>query len=178
MRDNVPEKRNTELVHLRLPRAIGDEDMVVRINTLLTENREPLFPESLWFIPVIRQTGALETALLSARRSGRVVRGLEAIKKTLHNEKRGLDKTRCETEADHPVRTSRIIVVSNDGGSRFYRSLAPVLRDHFPRVLVCRIDMDSGTLGALLFGAHAAAKAVMIGHRDAVSRLLLSFVGE
>jgi len=178
VRDDVPEKSSKEMAHVRLPRAIGDAVMAARINTVLTENRDQLFSGSEWCIPAIRQTDAVEAALLSARRSSRVIRGLEAITKTLHNEKRGLDKAGFQTEANHPVRTSRIVVVSSDGGNRFYRSLVPVLRDHYPRVLVCRMDVDSSTLGGLLFGAGAVAKAVMIGHKDAVTRLLLSFVGE
>lgn len=174
----MPDKGSVELLYLRLPRAIEDAGMTARIKTLLTENRVQLFPGSEWSIPVISRTDAVEKVLLYARRSGRVVRGLEAITKALNNEKRGLEKTRAEAETDHPARTSRIIVVSRDGSSRFYRSLASVLRDHYPRVLVCRIDVDSGILGGLLFGTGAVAKAVMISHREAVTRLLISFISE
>ncbi len=53
-----------------------------------------------------------------------------------------------------------------------------LLDEHGHRVLVLRLRCDAATLGGLLFGAGAAAKAAGLRHKTAVAAVLLALAGD
>jgi hypothetical protein len=146
-------------------------------NTLLDElhsRTKKLWEGGTLVLPVLMFSEPLKSALLAARRSGRIVRGLETAAAILNNEGYGIDLLR--RDAVQGSRISRVVLLSDDGSGNFYRTVERLLEKHAPRVLGCMLDADSFTLGSLLFGRAAAARLVLVSHKDDVSRLLLALM--
>ena len=139
-------------------------DWVMRIG-LAVEAGHPRFPRYA-FARTIRE------GLFEARRARRVVRGLEGVESALETEEAGLSRA-AATRPD-PVRSriSRLLIVASDGSPRFYRSVER-LRDRFEtRLEVLTLECDETALGEAVFGGGRRARALMIDHKDAVSRFL------
>src|SRR5690606_3833781 len=131
----------------------------------LAATARPLWPNGMLAAPVLPLAAALRAALGAPAVRGALVRGLEGAEAMLAAEARGLAASPAEPP---PVpRVSRLILVSNDGAERFYRQVERLAAAHAPRVLVCVLDVPSGELGALLFGAGRTAKLVTTSHKEA-----------
>lgn len=157
-----------------LPRQIaGHHPDTMLLNELHSHTRK-LWNGGSIGVPILDFSLSLKNALIAARRSGRIVRGLETAAATLDNEGHGIDLLR--QHAAQGRRISRIMLLSDDGSTNFYRTVDRLLEKHAPRVLGCLIEADSFHLGSLLFGPDTAAKLVLVSHKDDVSRLLLALM--
>ena len=126
-------------------------------------------------VPVIPLTDPLRRALPEARDAGLLVRGLEAAASVLAAERRGLQTLPAIEAARHGVRVSRLLMVTNDGAERFYRQVERLGSTHAPRVLTIVLDCDAAMLGDLVYGAGAAVKLVLAGHKTVVIAILRAF---
>ena len=120
-------------------------------------------------------TPALRTALFEARRARRLVRGLEAAEAALETQLRGVRSARAggdEAEAGGPQRISRLLLVSDDGASRFYRNLEGLMRKYGSMLEVLMIAGDEQAIGAAAFGPDQRARALLLEHKEVVVRTL------
>jgi len=158
----------------KLPRQlVSDPKAEGLLEQLFTCTRK-LKPESSIVLPVLELTDALKNALVSARRTGRAVRGYENASDLLNLESVGINK--LKKQGGQGDRISRLVLMSNDGMDNFYNKAEKLIIKHFPRVLGCIIESDSYELGSLLFGEGKIAKLILIDHKDAVSGVLLSII--
>ena len=112
--------------------------------------------------------------MLSARRTGRAVRGYENASDLLNLESVGINK--LKKQDGQGERISRLVLMSNDGVGNFYNKAEKLILKNSPRVLGCIIESDSYEIGSLLFGEGKKAKFILIDHNDAVSGVLLSIL--
>ena len=122
----------------------------------------------------VAQFDGIESALQSAHRAGRVVRGLDSAKQALAAEERGMRLADESSGVKRGVRVSRLLLITNDGSDGFYRQVENLLNRHGPRVLAIRLDVDATVLGTTLFGTESTARLIMIQHKDAVAAILFS----
>jgi hypothetical protein len=152
---------------LRLPRQVESDPRAAAVLAALDAGATRLWSGGQ--VRAVRSalTPALVTALRAAGRAGQVRRGLEGAEARLANERAGLGP-------DPQPRVSRLLVCSNDGAERFYRTVERLVRTHAPRVLALVVDADAATLGDACFGAGANARALLVEHRDAVAAALFA----
>ena len=156
----------------KLPRQLVSDPKAEGLLDQLFSRTRKLKPESRISLPVLELTDALKKALLSARRTGRAVRGYENASDLLNLESVGINK--LKKQDGQGERISRLVLMSNDGVDNFYNKAEKLIIQHSPRVLGCVVESDSYTLGSLLFGEGKIAKLILIDHKDAVSGILLS----
>jgi len=102
------------------------------------------------------------------------VRGLESAERVLAGEARGLAHVDDTTGVARGERVSRLLVLTDDGAERFYRTVESVLRRHGPRVLALRLAVDEHALGHMLFGSGQKVRLLLVAHKDTVSAVLLA----
>jgi hypothetical protein len=129
-------------------------------------------------VPTVRLDPDLARALRSVRHAGRAVRGLEKAEHLLAREEQGLLLADQQGGEQRGVRVSRLLILSDDGAERFYRRVESLLRRHGPRVLALRLYADAAALGGMLFGPGRIARILMIGHKEAVSSVLLALAAQ
>jgi hypothetical protein len=113
--------------------------------------------------------------LFEARRSRRLVRGLEAAEEALEAQRRGVRSARSaagEAPGSTPQRISRLLVVSEDGANRFYRNIDGLVRKYGAMLEVLVLACDEEALGAAAFGPGQRARALLVEHKEAVIRVL------
>ena len=158
----------------KLPRQIELEYPGNNLLAVLQSHTRKLWDCGKLDVPVLGFSAPLKNALIAARHSGRILRGLEAATATLDQEGRGIDM--LSQHAPQGQRVSRLMLLADDGSSNFYRNVDRLLVKHAPRVLGCMVEADSFSLGSLLFGPEKVAKLVLVSHKDDVSRLLLALM--
>ncbi len=161
----------------RLPKLVESDPRGTALLQSLIEHAQPIRAGSEISVPVAQFEG-LESALRSAHRAGRVVRGLEAAERTLAAEEHGLRLVDQSSGVKRGGRVSRLLLLANDGSDGFYRQVENLLRRHGPRVLAIRLDVDAAGLGAPLFGAGRTTRLLMIQHKEAVAAVLLGFAAQ
>ncbi len=116
-------------------------------------------------------TPTLASILSELRRARRLVRGLEAAEESLTVQALGV---RHRASAIQPAarRISRLLLVSTDGSTRFYRNLERLIRNSEKTLEVLVVLCDELELGAAAFGADNRARALLIDHKDGVARVL------
>ncbi len=116
-------------------------------------------------------TPTLASILSELRRARRLVRGLEAAEESLTVQALGV---RHRASASQPAarRISRLLLVSTDGSTRFYRNIERLIRQSEQTLEVMVILCDELELGAAAFGADNRARALLIDHKDGVARVL------
>jgi hypothetical protein len=115
---------------------------------------------------------ALAQALFEARRSRRLVRGLEGAEAALAAQEVGLSQTSAaQTQSGRP-RISRLLVVSGDGSPRFYHQVEKLQARFAQRLQVLLIECDEQALGFAIFGGSQRARAVLLDHKEAVLQFL------
>ena len=159
---------------LRLPKLVDADPRGTALLQSLIEHAQPIRAGSEISVPVARFDG-IESALQSAHRAGRVVRGLEAAERTLAAEERGLRLADQSSGVKRGSRVSRLLLLARDGSDGFYRQVENLLRRHGPRVLAIRLDVDAAGLGTPLFGAGRTTRLLMIQHKEAVVAVLFGF---
>ena len=114
---------------------------------------------------------ALASVLSEIRRGRRLVRGLEAAEESLTVQAQGV---RLAVSPDQPSarRVSRLLIVSADGSTRFYRNIERLVRQSGETLEVLVIPCDELALGTAAFGAENRARALLVDHKDAVVRVL------
>lgn len=165
-----------ELPRYKLPRLVETEDPDSCLAAWLQGRSRKLRQGGKLEVPVVGLSDALSDALRAARRSGRIVRGIEAATEVLASESRGLEL--LKRRVPQGDRISRLLLMSGDGTDNFYRKAEGLLVRHRPRVLGCRIAADSLTLGSLLFGPGMTAKAVLVSHKQDVIRIMRALMSE
>ena len=115
------------------------------------------FPALRKFIfPLLTLTPKLRTHIFHAKSLGDLIIGYDAMAKALADELRGLRKTKNLGD-----RVSRLLLASNDGSPRFYRQLAFLQERQGPRLLICRLAVDSLLMGNILGFKEQVVKAVL-----------------
>ncbi|MFH1083861.1 MAG: hypothetical protein V1751_10775 [Pseudomonadota bacterium] len=163
-----------DLRALRLPRLVEADPRGRHIPRTLATRTRPLWQGSETEVPACTLSPELVEALRNAHRAGQVVRGLESAARRLANENRGLGLVDRHSGVPRGVRVSRLLVMADDGAERFYRQMETLLRQHGPRLLALRLDVDAEAFGALIFGPGRRVRLLMLDHKEAVSAFLLA----
>jgi hypothetical protein len=150
-----------------LPRRVESDPSADEVRRVLAAAAAPLWARGDVAVPRLARTAALDAALVRARGTGRLRRGLDDAVTALDAQRKGL-------LPGQDVRVSRLLVCADDGAERFYRTVERTVRAHAPRVLAVVLDADGATLGRLLMGAEATVRCVLVEHKDAVADVLLS----
>lgn len=166
---------NTPFEEYKLPRQIAAVPEAEFLLEKLFLNSAPIVSGSPVSVPKLMLTDALQDALHKARRTGRIVQGIDSAKDVLDRERLGISL--LNDQAGQGRRISRLILMSGDGTENFYQQADRLLKKHAPRVLGCKFAMDSRCLGELVFGRGRVAKLVLIAHKDAVSEIFLTMAG-
>jgi hypothetical protein len=163
---------------IRLPKQLEADPRGQQIIQILTACTRLLWAGGALKIPDVPLTRRLTDALRNARNAGQIVRGLEGADNRLEKEQHGLTMADRKTGVQRGVRISRLLILSNDGSERFYRSVESLLRRSGPRVLAVRLDADAVHLGELLYGPDRIARLIMIEHKEHVAAVLLALIQE
>jgi hypothetical protein len=159
------------------PRAVEADACAPALGVRLARGARPLWREAATVVPVVQVDAALTAALAHAGRAGMLVLGLEAAAATLDREERGLAAVAARERSARPSRVSRLLLLADDGAERFYRAAEGIGRRHAGRLLTCRLDAPSRTLGRAVLGREVGVKAVLVQHKDAVVAVLRAIAG-
>ncbi|MBP7763831.1 MAG: hypothetical protein K4445_08350 [Deltaproteobacteria bacterium] len=164
------------LSEITFPRRLEADGSAEKIRAVLAARTEKLSSEGRLEVPVLAWTEALARALARARLQGRIRPGFEEIAEKLAAEKKGIAAVRQKTQRSQQDRISRLLLFSDDGAERLYRHIEQILTAHAPRLLGCRLDMDSPKLSQAVFSKNAAVKVILVEHKDAVSDVLSALI--
>lgn len=190
----------------RLPKTLDSDPRAEDLLRGLVLEASPLWEGGEHSATHVEVGEDLVAALRSAVQSGRMIRGFEAAESKLAAEERGLklapigahpgsttpeagaqaDGTSSEsatpTVGDEAparnVRISRLLLLANDGSTRFYRNVDALLRRHGSRLFALRLDLDALTLGGLLYGPDRLTRLLLLEHKDAVAAVLLAVAAQ
>ena len=161
---------------LRLPKMVESDFRGEQLLQLLTTQVRPLWKESELEVFVTTLSPELTAALRKAHSAGQVVRSLENAERVLDAEKRGIHLVDRRSDTPRGGRISRLLLLADDGSERFYRQVESLLRRHGNRVLAVRLEADADTLGESLYGPNHLVRLLMLVHKKAVCKALLSMV--
>lgn len=159
-----------------LPKALETAEEGREVLMTLDSHLNPVKPGSEYLLPLFQFSIHIKEALSSARRTGRLTRGIDEAEKMLDAERAGILSVDKKTGSERVERISRLIVVANDGSDRFYRQTKKVVEQNKPRVMVIALDITSFELGEAIFGPGKRALFLLINHKDAVINLLISLI--
>ncbi len=164
----------TTVTHLPKKLETGREgrDVLMALNSHLK-------PVNLWkalVLPSFQISEPIINSLHTARRTGRVIRGLEGAEKKLNAERTGITNVDNKNGAKRKERISRLVIIANDGSERFYRQTKKIVERNSPRVLAIHLDATSFELGEMLFGPGKRVLFLLINHKDAVIDFLTSLI--
>ncbi len=167
---------NISLLKYKLPRQLESNPEADGLLELIFLRTRKLYDNSTLSVPVLELTDSLKKSLLTARRTGRAVRGFDNASDLLNLEREGINK--LKKQDGQGERISRLVLMANDGADNFYKKAESLLVRHSPRVIGAVLEADSYIIGSLLFGEGKISKFVLIDHKDAVSGIFLSIKGE
>jgi hypothetical protein len=156
---------------MELPKQLATEHVESDVRAALERESIELCGGSEISIPVLHLTPELRKQIFCAKSLGEVTFGYEAIEKALANELRGLQKVDSQSD-----RVSRLLVVTNDGSPRFYRELQFLHKKQGGRVMICRLDCDSVSMGNILGLKDRQVKAVLLNRKTSVVNVLKSLL--
>ncbi len=160
-----------------LPRAVESDPRHKAIEMLLKGDCKPLWEKSSLKVALIPLFPSLEACLKALLGRKHVERGLERIEQVLGNEQKGLLALQEKQGGTPSHRVSRLLILSNDGSERFYRSCEKLLLQHKNRVLLLILNEPSTRLAEIfLKEKDKTLKAILVSDRDAVSSALVSLV--
>jgi hypothetical protein len=165
------------LSDMNFPRQMEVDGSVEKIRQVLTARKTRLWPDGTMEVPVLNISETLTGAIKKARLQRRVRFGFDDIFDKLAAEKKGINELLQKTRSQQKNRISRLLLFSNDGAERLYRHIEQALIEHHLRILGCQLDVDSKKLGQLITGSSAGVKVILVEHKDAVSDVLRSLVG-
>ena len=156
---------------MKLPRQLENEGIEPDVRAALESESIELYSDSEIYIPVLKLNSELRKHLFYAKSAGALIFGFEAIEEFLANELQGLQK--IDSLSD---RVSRLLIVTNDGSHRFYRGLEYLQKREGERVLICRLDVDSGLMGNILGFKGKQIKAVLLNRKKSVVNVFKSLL--
>jgi hypothetical protein len=156
---------------MKLPKQLEKEGIEPEVRRALEADRIALQGASEIVIPVLKLTPELRTNIFHAKSIGDLMIGYEAMAKALADELRGLRKTGSLGD-----RVTRLLMASNDGSPRFNRQLAFLQERQGPRLLICRLDVDSLLMGNILGFKDQVVKAVLVNKKRSVVNVLKSLL--
>jgi hypothetical protein len=159
-----------------LPKKLDGTGEGKKIAEALYSSLKPVRPGSAYLLPSFPFSGAIKDALNSARRTGRLIRGIEEAEKMLDAERAGILSVDMKTGNERTERISRLIVVANDGSDRFYRQTKRIIEQNRPRIVAIHLAVTSFELGEAIFGPGKRALFLLVSHKDAVINLLKSLI--
>ena len=65
-------------------------------------------------------------------------------------------------------------MLADNGTERFYRQVEKLLRQHGPRLLALRLDLNGESLGQTVFNPGQRVLLLLLDHKEAVSAMLLA----
>ena len=173
---NDPEaEAEAQTLASRWPRALIEQGAADALAESWTASRRAALAAGL--PPFARHplTPELVSSLFEARRSRRLVRGLEAAEEALAAQAAGV-RSAVPGPEGRPSRStgriSRLILISVDGSDRFYRNINQIVRKYGETVEVLVVLCDELELGATAFGRGQRARALLVEHKEAVVRVL------
>lgn len=160
---------------VKLPKQVEQDPRHEAVRRALSADTRLLWPGGKRTVAHLALTPALRQALAEAR--GQLEQGFEGAERVLEAEAKGLVALRQKTGEAQGSRVSRLLLLAADGSERFYRHAESLLARHEERLLVAVVDAPGEGLGEAALGPGRLARAVLVGERDAVSRVLLSLAG-
>lgn len=161
-----------------LPRKIEADPRLSEILAILSRDLRPIWERGRIPVSHLTPTDAFITSVRNSAGRKQIEKGLDQIEPYLISEKNGLIVTAEKSGTPLAQRTSRLLVFTNDGSERFYRSCENLLFHHGDRVLGIRLDLSSAELGQALYGIEKGLKAFLVVDREAVSEMLLALLPE
>ena len=165
------------LFAMNFPRQLEVDGSAEKIREVLAVRKTRLWPEGKMEVPVLNISETLTGAIKKARLQRRVRFGFDDIFDKLAAEKKGINELLQKMKSQQKNRISRLLLFSNDGAERLYRHIEQALIEHHLRILGCQLDIDSKKLGQLITGSSAGVKVILVEHKDAVSDVLRSLIG-
>lgn len=156
---------------MRLPAELSEAGVEADVQAVLEKGQVSICREPPLCVPVLRLTDSLRSSLFYAKTLGDLIIGHEAIANSMANELRGLQKTAVQSD-----RVSRLLLLANDGSSRFSRDAAFLQQRQGVRVLICGLDVDSSTMARLLGFEGHIVKAVLVNRKRSVVNVLKSLL--
>jgi len=166
------------LNNMNFPRQLEAAGLAEKIREALAVRQARIQAEGTMEVPVLTVGKTLVDALLRARMQRRVRYGFDDIFDKLASEKKGIDELLQKTKSPQQDRISRLLLFSNDCVERLYRHIEQTLTEHQLRILGCRLDIDSKSLGQLITGRSSAIKVILVEHKDAVSDVLRTVLSD
>jgi len=160
-----------QMFEMKLPKQLEKEGIEPDVRAALEAECIGLPGASGMVIPVLKLTPKLRTNIFHAKSIGDLIIGYEAMAKALADELRGLRKT--DNLGD---RVTRLLMASNDGSPGFYRQLTFLQERQGPRLLICRLDVDSLLMGNILGFKDQVVKSVLVNKKKSVANVLKSLV--
>ena len=152
---------------MKLPKQLEKDGVLRDVEAALAKERFEICNKSKWWIPSIELNPELRKNIFYAKSLGELIIGYEAIDRFLAGERKGLHNV--DNQSD---RISRLLIVSNDGSSRFYREFQFLLQKESGRVLILRLNVDSLMLAEILGLKERAIKAVLVNRKTSVVNVL------
>lgn len=163
-------------LNILLPKKLEETEEGEKILAVLQGLIKPVKPGHGYRVPSFPLSQSIINALYSARRTGRLIRGLEDADKKLAAEKTGIENVDIKTGSGRKERLSRLVIIANDGSDRFYWQTKKIVEQNRPRALAIQLDVSSFELGEILFGPGKRALFLLISHKDAVIKFLTSLI--
>jgi hypothetical protein len=161
---------------LKLPRDVEVDPRRETIEQLLQHDRRLLWEGGTIKVAHVPFTSSLIQALAGARRDECLERGFERMQRLLDAEKKGLLAVHEKKGTQLVARISRLLIIPDECGERFYRNCEELIFHHADRVLGLRVTVPYQKFGSDLFGSDALAKAVLVSDRKAAAAVLFSLV--
>ena len=163
-----------DLRALRLPKIVEADAREPELFRSLTAHTRLLWPGGKIMVPMIAFNPTLAEVLRIADRAGQLVRSLEGAERKLAAESRGLNLVDKKSGVIRGERVSRLLVLADNGTERFYRQVEKLLRQHGPRLLALRLDLNGESLGQMVFNPGQRVLLLLLDHKEAVSAMLLA----
>jgi hypothetical protein len=164
-----------EAAPMKLPKDLSADLRHDAVLQLLTTHRAPLWESGAHLVATASLTKGLSNVLRGALHMGYAVQGLELVADTLLAEQKGLDAASSKTSPPSE-RVSRLLLVTSDGSTRFYRDADALLSRYGHRLMGLRLDLSGEELGQALFGSAKLVRSVLVTDKKVVTRALLSLV--
>ncbi|MBI4950423.1 MAG: hypothetical protein HY908_00170 [Myxococcales bacterium] len=161
----------------KLPKDVVADPRHDEVLRLLTTHLTPLWEGGRHRVPTVPLTPALARDLRAATTARHAVQGLEHVTAKLAAEQKGLDMARDRLPSAPPsARVSRLLLLANDGSTRFYRDCDALLGRYPERLIACRLDVGGAALGEALLGMEKLVRCVLVSDKAYVARVLLALV--
>ena len=159
-----------------LPKLVENSELKDEILKELTSNQQKLWEKSDYIVPFIKTNSKMINSLITSIESKHVIRGFDMVNRTLAKEQKGLNIVDQKVEIKRGQRISRLIILSNDCAERFHRKVEKLLKEHYPRAFVIKIDETSINLGQTLYNTDKTIKILLLERKESVANFLLSIV--